>query len=127
VVNELEAFANRFVILRMNALTALATMNIEQQNLFFTIYNDISSHTRLFPSSPTFVEGRPGHGKTFVMNAIVNILRSEGKIVLICGTSALAASLYERGRTAHSLFEIPVTEVRHSFPALCITNNILIS
>jgi hypothetical protein len=57
------------------------------------------------------------------MNAIVNILRSERKIVLICGTSALAASLYERGRTAHSLFEIPVTEVRPPFPTSYVTTN----
>ena len=54
------------------------------------------------------------------MNTIVNKLRGEGKIVLIVGTSALAASLYERGRTAHSLFKIPVTEVHllyHSTPS----------
>jgi PIF1-like helicase len=48
------------------------------------------------------------------MNAIINRIRSEQKIVLVIGTSALAASLYERGRAAHSLFQIPVTEVHFS-------------
>jgi hypothetical protein len=116
VLNELEAFSNRLSILRANALTALATMNLEQQSLLSTIYNAITNLNPQTFFSPIFIEGRPGRGKTFLMNAIVNILRSEGKIILVVGTSALAASLYERGRTAHSLFEIPITDVRSPFP-----------
>jgi hypothetical protein len=114
VLNELEAFTNRLPALRTNALSAITTMNDEQRSLFSTIYHTITSSPPQSAIPPFFIEGRPGRGKTFLMNALVNLLRSEGKIVLVVGTSALAASLYERGRTAHSLFEIPVTEVRTS-------------
>jgi hypothetical protein len=113
VLNELDAFTNCLPTLRANTLPALASMNLEQRTLFFTIYNKVTNTTPSSQSNhpPTFIEGRPGRRKTFLINAIVNILRIEGKIVLVVGTSALAASLYERGRTAHSLFEIPVTNV----------------
>ena len=50
----------------------------------------------------------------YLINAVASKLRSEGHIVLIVGSSALSATLYERGRTAHSLFRIPVKEVRPS-------------
>ena len=111
IINELEAFANHLPTLQHHASNALSTMNFEQHSLFSMIYTNIINNTYETPCPPIFVEGRPGRGKTFLMNAIVNKLRSQGKIVLIVGTSALAASLYERGRTAHSLFEIPVTDV----------------
>jgi hypothetical protein len=62
-------------------------------------------------SPPFFLEGKPGRGKTFVVNAICTALRAENHIALIVGSSALAATLYEGGRTAHNLFAIPVTEV----------------
>jgi hypothetical protein len=61
--------------------------------------------------SPRFIEGKPGRGKTFLLDTIASFLRSQGLIVLIVGTSALAATLYEGGRTAHNLFKIPVTKV----------------
>ncbi|KAG2139348.1 hypothetical protein DEU56DRAFT_735822, partial [Suillus clintonianus] len=40
--------------------------------------------------------------KTFLVDVLCSQLRSKGNIVLIVGTSALAAALYEQGRTAHS-------------------------
>ena len=113
VVNEVEAFHGRHLLLTSNASNALSTMNLEQRQLYFNILSNITGMPPVHqPSSPIFIEGRPGRGKTFVVNAIVNNIRGEGKIVLIVGTSALAASLYERGRTAHNLFDIPVTDVR---------------
>src|SRR5277367_1974948 len=63
------------------------------------------------PVSPFFIEGKPGHGKTFLVDVLCCDLRSRGLIVLIVGTSALATTLYEGGRTAHNLFQIPVTDV----------------
>ncbi|CAG8789110.1 34302_t:CDS:2, partial [Racocetra persica] len=48
--------------------------------------------------------------KTFLINAICHAIRAESKIVLPCGTTALAAQLYEGERTAYSLFHIPVEE-----------------
>ena len=113
VVMELEAFENRLDSLEREAAYALSLMNIEQQQVLHSVYDNIEkNHCTRHPCQPMFIDGRPGRGKTFVVDAIIKKLRSEGKIVLTVGTSALAASLHERGRTAHSLFEIPVTDVR---------------
>jgi chromosomal replication initiation ATPase DnaA len=60
---------------------------------------------------PLFIEGKPGYGKTFVLDAVACTLRSQRLIVLIVGSSALAATLYKEGRTAHNLFQIPVKDV----------------
>jgi hypothetical protein len=89
-------------------------MNTEQRNIFGQIVN--SDHTYASERSPNFpsffLEGKPGRGKMFAVNAICNRLRGENHIVLVIGSSALAATLYDGGRTAHNLFQIPVTEVR---------------
>jgi hypothetical protein len=57
-----------------------------------------------------FIEGRPGRGKTFMVNALSCMLHASGHIILIVGSSALCATAYPRGRTAHYMFGIPVTE-----------------
>jgi hypothetical protein len=44
------------------------------------------------------------------MNAICDRIRGEGRITCITGLTALSVTLYERGRTAHSMFDIPVRE-----------------
>ncbi|KIJ35999.1 hypothetical protein M422DRAFT_180023, partial [Sphaerobolus stellatus SS14] len=58
-----------------------------------------------------FIEGKPGCGKTYLIDAIASWLRSQGHIALVVEFSELAATLYEHGRTAHSMFNIPVQEV----------------
>lgn len=45
-----------------------------------------------------------------MINALSSTLRAAGHIVLIVGSSALCATAYRRGRTAHYLFGIPVTD-----------------
>jgi DNA replication protein DnaC len=86
----------------------ISEMDLEQHKVFNTIYDPIALHDidpkHHFTPNPFFIEGKPGHGKTFVADAIACKLRSQGKIVLIVGTSALAAALHEQGHTAHSLF-----------------------
>ncbi|KIJ32635.1 hypothetical protein M422DRAFT_265517 [Sphaerobolus stellatus SS14] len=61
-------------------------------------------------SCPIFLEGKPGRGKTFLINALASHIHSQGKIALIVATSALAASMYEHAFTAHSMFKIPVNQ-----------------
>jgi ATP-dependent 26S proteasome regulatory subunit len=94
-------------------------MNAEQRHVFSTIVDCTTTfgQMRTTGKSPFFLEGKPGHGKTFVINAVVNHLRARAHIVLIVGSSALAATLYEGGRKAHNLFQIPVTDVRKLFAA----------
>ena len=61
--------------------------------------------------NPLFLEGQPGHEKTFIVDTIWCTLRARRIIMLVVGSSALAVTLYEGGRTAHNVFQIPITEV----------------
>lgn len=117
VVCELDAFEGRHDSLLLQAENMVRNMNEEQQAIYHEITQTIEHPLANEDGNLFFVEGKPGRGKTFLVDAICSRLRGGGQIVLIVGTSALSASLYERGRTAHSLFRIPVKEVRFSTPS----------
>ncbi|KAG2192871.1 hypothetical protein INT47_006043 [Mucor saturninus] len=53
-------------------------------------------------------EDGSGTGKTFLYNALLAKVRSNGEIALACASSGIAATLLPGGRTAHSLFQIPI-------------------
>jgi hypothetical protein len=114
VFQELQTYAPRAATLLANALQMCQTMNPDQRHVFDCITRDVNSHTSNPATAirPRFVEGRPGRGKTYILNAVASQVRGKNQIALIAGTSALAATLYEGGRTAHNLFRIPVKEVR---------------
>ena len=85
-------------------------LTIEQHAIFDQIIESTKSSNLLRPRI-FFVDGRAGRGKTFLLDTIIQQLRSERQIIVIVGTTALSVTLYERGRTAHSMFGIPITEV----------------
>ncbi|CDF35745.1 ATP dependant DNA Helicase Pif1 [Chondrus crispus] len=62
-----------------------------------------TQNSRLF-----FLDAPGGTGKTFVLSAIQDFLRSRRKQVIAVATSAVAAVLLDGGRTAHSVFKIPI-------------------
>ncbi|KAL6896782.1 hypothetical protein ACP4OV_007354 [Aristida adscensionis] len=55
-----------------------------------------------------FIDGPGGTGKTFLYNALLAKVRSEGLIAIASATSGIAASILPGGRTAHSRFKIPI-------------------
>lgn len=55
-----------------------------------------------------FVDGYGGTGKTYLWRALSFRFRSESKVVLNVASSGIASLLLPGGRTAHSLFEIPL-------------------
>ena len=81
---------------------ARAHMTYEQTGLFEDVINAINNETNLC----IFLDGKAGTGKTHVIRAICNYLRSQQKIVIATATSAFAAQLYEGGRTTHSAFKV---------------------
>ncbi|XP_057415203.1 uncharacterized protein LOC130710065 [Lotus japonicus] len=56
-----------------------------------------------------FVYGYGGTGKTFLWKTLTYKLRSEKKIILNVASSGIASLLLPGGRTAHSLFSIPLS------------------
>ena len=112
---EIDVFDGREHELDQEVKNMTDAMDADQLEIYSTLYACITEdeEIRKHRMSTFFIEGKPGRGKTFVANVLATKLRSEGYIVLIVATTALAATLYERGRTAHSLFRIPVTEVSH--------------
>jgi PIF1-like helicase len=115
IIQEEAAFHGRENELMQQAETMHEQMTDEQKTIFENIVSKIDMHSPHSESTtkmiPLFIEGRPGRGKTFLVDALCAYLRAKKHIVLVCGSSALAATLYERGRTAHKLFGIPVNEV----------------
>jgi hypothetical protein len=55
-----------------------------------------------------FVDGPGGTGKTFLYRYLIVTIHSEGLIVVATTTSGIAASIMPGGRTAHSVFKIPI-------------------
>jgi len=81
-------------------------MTIEQFEIYNLLTNNSNSpdkNGRLY-----FVDGPGGTGKTFLFNAILAKIRSEGKIAIAVASSGIAANLLAGGKTAHSTFRIPL-------------------
>jgi hypothetical protein len=57
-----------------------------------------------------FINGQGGTGKTTLCKKLHAAIRAKGKIVKVCASTTLAATLYDDAMTAHSLFKYPVVE-----------------
>ncbi|KZP24543.1 hypothetical protein FIBSPDRAFT_718656, partial [Athelia psychrophila] len=89
---------------RQHALEREPQLNEEQADAYRHIIDSAVHRTgQLF-----FLDGPGGTGKTFVYNTVCHKIRSEGWIVLCVASSGIAALLLRGGRTAHSMFKIPV-------------------
>lgn len=88
-------------------LECVALLNDEQRAVFDAVLASVGNDGDNLPCH-FFVDGPAGTGKTFLYNAIIGQLRSEGKVVLVVASSGIAAYLLPGGRTAHSRFKIPL-------------------
>ena len=71
-------------------------------------FNEIMDHVLNKKSQVFFVDGLGGTGKTFLYKALLARVHSEGLIAIATATSGIAASILPGGRTAHSMFKIPI-------------------
>lgn len=86
------------------AADRIGQLNPDQARAFHRIVDAVVNHQpKLF-----FLSGYGGTGKTFVYTTLCNQLRGEGRIVLCVAASGIASLLLPGGRTAHSMFKIPV-------------------
>lgn len=88
-----------------------STMNDEQKLAFESVMDSVTNKKgKLF-----FVSGPAGTGKTFCYNTLCHALRGQQKIVLCVASSGIAATLLKGGRTAHSMFKIPLNVKEQEF------------
>ncbi|KAJ7358088.1 PIF1-like helicase-domain-containing protein [Mycena albidolilacea] len=89
---------------RERAERQMALLNYEQRAAFDKIIKSVQQRSgRIY-----FLNGPGGTGKTFVYRTVCHMLRSEENIVLCVASSGIAALLMPGGRTAHSVFKIPI-------------------
>jgi ABC-type transport system involved in cytochrome c biogenesis ATPase subunit len=81
---------------------SIERLNTEQRAIFAHIMQVINSGEQLL----AYIDGRAGRGKTYLINAVISLLRSRQAIVIPTATSAFAAQLYPGGRTTHSAFKV---------------------
>jgi hypothetical protein len=70
-----------------------------------------------------FLDAPGGTGKTFIIQLILAKVRSDSKIALATASSGIAATLLPGGRTAHSMFKIPINVDHMEFPICSISRN----
>jgi hypothetical protein len=113
VMEEITAFAPFRAELNRSADSMIDSMIEEQSSLYSELYHAVmnphESSSHLF-----FLEGKAGRGKSWVVQALCAKLRSQGKVVLIAGSTALSVCSYPYGRTIHNLFKITVEKVSNS-------------
>lgn len=82
----------------------LSKLNDEQQ----VAYDRIIASVLDRDSKVFFLNGPGGTGKTYVYNTVCAHLRGDGNIVLCVSSSGISALLLRGGRTAYSMFKIPI-------------------
>ena len=104
VAAEIQRWSSDIPQLLSAAEQALVLFNPEQKKIFEVVWNAVQQNHPL----SLFIDGKAGHGKTYLVNALCSQVRGYGKIVLATATSAFAAQLYPGGRTVHSTFKVCV-------------------
>ncbi|GBN09448.1 hypothetical protein AVEN_116677-1 [Araneus ventricosus] len=82
-------------------------LNSEQRNvveiLLSAVYNNAADTPKCY-----FLDGPAGTGKTFFNSTLLHTIRGRGDDVIPVASTGIAATLLIRGRTAHSVFKIPI-------------------
>lgn len=104
ILHEILRWGFQIPTLSVRANTARFSMSHEQASIFDRIIDACINKEPLL----AFIDGKAGRGKTYLVNALCNKLRSLGQIVLPTATAAFAAQLYAGGRTTHSMFKVSI-------------------
>ncbi|XP_060855199.1 ATP-dependent DNA helicase pif1-like [Metopolophium dirhodum] len=79
-------------------------MTSEQNNVFNHVINCVEEST----GNIFFLDAPGGTGKTFIINLLLAKIRSSGKIAIGVASSGIASTLIHGGKTAHSMFKLPI-------------------
>lgn len=108
VLHEMIKWGSNARMLDERAERARRQMTVEQAAIYDQVITAVHRGEQLM----LFVDGKAGRGKTFLLNAICDKIRSQGKIVLPTATAAFAAQLYPGGRTTHSTFKVRLLQLQ---------------
>lgn len=89
-------------------------MNEEQRTIYDRIMLAVSAGQGGF----FFLDAPGGTGKTFVISPSLAEIRSNNGIALAVASSGIAATLLDGGRTAHSVFKLPL-HIQNNPDAVC--------
>ena len=79
-------------------------MNTEQSTFFEIVLKLINSEL----GGIFFLDAPGGTEKTFVLNALLSAVRSDGHVAIGTAISAVASKLLANGSTVHSKFKVPI-------------------
>ena len=96
---------------RKKPLQKMETMNNEQHLFFQCVIDSINSDV----GGVFFLDAPGGTGKTFVLNALLSAVRSDGHVALGTAISAVASKLLDNGSTVHSKLKVPIKITDTSF------------
>jgi hypothetical protein len=83
-------------------------MTADQRAIYDVLHEEIfRRHTHNEPHLH-FLTGKAGRGKSFIVKALIAKVRGTGFVAAVSGTTALSVSDVDGGRTAHTLFRLPV-------------------
>jgi hypothetical protein len=99
-----ERYCENVQLDKLDNLREKLSNNKQQLEIFDKIVNAVDNN---LPEQ--FVINAPGGcGKTFLFECLSSYVRSKGLIALCCASTGIAAWNLEGGRTAHSMFKIPI-------------------
>ena len=85
------------------------------------IYQELLAYVARGPDDTIiFLDAQGGTGKTYLLNLFLDKIRSQGNIALAVASSGIAATLLSGGKTAHSLFKLPLDISRYEHPTCTI-------
>ena len=88
------------------------------------IYEELLAYVARGPDdSIIFLDAPGGTGKTYLLNLFLDKIRSQGDIALAVASSGIAATLLTGGKTAHSVFKLPLDISRYERPTCTVQKN----
>ncbi|XP_076065260.1 uncharacterized protein LOC143039273 [Oratosquilla oratoria] len=82
-------------------------LNDKQRQCYETVMARVEGDKK-YRDNGIFLDAPGGTGKSFVLNLILDAVRSKGKVALAVASSGIAATVLHGGRTAHNMFKIPL-------------------
>ena len=93
-----------------NQLTTTYPLNDEQQSVFDKVIKEVLTPTLRINQGHTLIHGAAGTGKSVLTERIAAYCRAHGKIVLICSSTTLGATVFVDAETGHYTFAYPVVD-----------------